>query len=832
MRNRLCVVACAAAVILVTSSSSAQWFNEGELAPGPHGSDNYGNAVSVCGDTAVVGASGDDDQGTNAGAAYIFFYGPNGWQSEAKVYASEPSAGSLFGRSVAAERDCVVVGHLGANGSAGAVYVFEKVGDTWGEPAKLVAADGMGQDYFGSSVAVCGDTIVVGAPGANDPMTDSGAVYIFKRTNGSWEQAAKLTLAGGEEFDNFGNAVAISGTEMIAGAPGRGTEAEGEAYIYSNAGGGWHRTAILADGNATPWSYFGLSVDIDAGWAVVGAPLDNDSGIDSGSAHVYRKGGSGWVEDAVLFDDEGTSGDRFGQVAIWQGTIVAGAPFHDGAGSNAGAVFVFSRDASDWGAPSRFTLVSATGTIGNSVAIDNGAAVLGAQGAKKTFGLRQTGADSDGDGLLDEWERPWGGIDGDGDGVPDLILYELGARPDRKDIFLEVDLMNGVSEGNGFSQEGLDLVVSAFANAPIQNVDGSTGVQLHAMVDTAETGIPYKSPWAGDWSDFDDNKSLGTPAERLNSPKVVAAKHRAFRYLLVVDAIEEPELGAAEPGGGNDMFVGLGGLPDSLLTRDRSFSWWFGMCCMHELGHLLGLEHGGGLDPDPDNPGQFKEVNYKPNYISAMNYSFQLVGCPQGGQMKPLPVDFSREAMDLLDESALDEPAGVTSTLYAGFVVPISQQLQDGSVGKATLEIGLPGAGSGDYNGDGDTVDTGVVASINDLSKSLPRVGGEVMGGFDDWVTLDWGIGGTIWNEDGTHGSVNRIDLSVDELQEAYEDFPPPPYGCRPDYNEDGTVDTRDVLAFLNLFAARKGRADYDGNNTVNTMDVLAFLNDWVAGCP
>jgi hypothetical protein len=178
--------------------------------------DYFGRSVAVSGDIAVVGADGEDDEGNNAGAAYVFERGrggPDGWGKVDELTPSDGDTSGQFGWSVAIDGDTLVVGSPGDDDAcspppdpdcySGAVYVFERdSGDpnTWNEVAKLTASDFYQQDLFGFSVAISGDTVVIGARYNDDDGADSGSAYIFERDRGgpdNWGQTQKLTASDG-----------------------------------------------------------------------------------------------------------------------------------------------------------------------------------------------------------------------------------------------------------------------------------------------------------------------------------------------------------------------------------------------------------------------------------------------------------------------------------------------------------------------------------------------------------------------------------------------------------------------------------------------------------
>jgi hypothetical protein len=218
--------------------------------------DYFGQSVAISGDTVVVGAYGDD---SNRGAAYVFVKPTGGWSSMsqiAKLTASDGQAGVLFGSSVAINGDTVVVGAWFANASfnnQGAAYVFVKPAGGWAnmtQTAKLTTgSDGFMYDNFGASVAINSNTIVVGAPFYNATNVDQGAAFVFVKPPGGWATTstytARLTASDGATSDRLGKSVAISGDTIVAGAWGDDSQ-RGSAYVFVKPPGGWKTTSTYA----------------------------------------------------------------------------------------------------------------------------------------------------------------------------------------------------------------------------------------------------------------------------------------------------------------------------------------------------------------------------------------------------------------------------------------------------------------------------------------------------------------------------------------------------------------------------------------------------------
>jgi hypothetical protein len=238
--------------------------------------DGFGGSVAISGTTAIVGAGGDGDNGSNSGSAYLFDTS-TGTQS-AKLTASDGGEFDLFGRSVAISGTTAIVGT-----SLGSAYLFDTT--TGAQIFKLTAGDAVAGDWFGWSVAISGTTAIVGASQDDDNGTDSGSVYLFDTTTGN--QLFKLTASDGAEFDYFGRSVAISGTTAIIGAEydaDNGADS-GSAYLFDTTTGAQLAKLTASDGAAN--DYFGQSVAIFDDIIMVGARKDDDNGSDSGSAYIY-----------------------------------------------------------------------------------------------------------------------------------------------------------------------------------------------------------------------------------------------------------------------------------------------------------------------------------------------------------------------------------------------------------------------------------------------------------------------------------------------------------------------------------------------------------------
>jgi hypothetical protein len=332
----------------------------------------FGSSVAIAGDTALVGAPGDDASDPYAGSAYVLVRGAARWSEQAKLTASDAAAFDYFGNSVAIAGDLAVIGAPGddAGGAdAGSVYVFARRRVAWSEQAKLTAADAAPGDQFGGAVAVAGDTIVVGAPGGDG----AGSVHVFVRSGASWVEQAELTGTEG-----FGSSVAVAGHTLVVGSP-----AAGAAHVFVRSGAAWSEQARLTSDGAGR-DAFGFSVSVSDDTVVVAAIGNDAGGIEAGAVHVFVRSGARWSEQAKLTASDAAAAGHFGSsVAVSGDTIVVGATGDDAAGAtDAGATYVFVRTGAVWSERAKLTSKDAAAFdyFGNSVAIAGETALVGAQG--------------------------------------------------------------------------------------------------------------------------------------------------------------------------------------------------------------------------------------------------------------------------------------------------------------------------------------------------------------------------------------------------------------------------------------------------------------------
>lgn len=410
--------------------------------------DFFGYSVAVSGDTVVVGACYEDSVATGvngiqsdnsasqSGAAYVFVREGTNWSQQAYLKASNTESGDRFGASVAVSGDTIVVGAYyedsnatGVNGDesnnsaydSGAAYVFVRSGTTWSQQAYLKASNTGEEDYFGQTVAVSGDTVVVGAEyedsaatgingdGANNDGFASGAAYVFVRSGTSWSQQAYLKASNNGLGDLFGHSVAVSGDTVVVGAYGEDSAAvgvngnqsdnsasdSGAAYVFMRSGTVWSQQAYLKASNTGANDLFGTSAGASGSTVVVGAyhedsaamGVDGDqsdnSASDSGAAYVFAREGTNWSQQAYLKASNTAANDWFGYSAALSGDIaVVGAYSQDGTWIDSGAAYVFARSGAHWSQQAclKASNVASGDCFGWSVAVSSGTILVGAHG--------------------------------------------------------------------------------------------------------------------------------------------------------------------------------------------------------------------------------------------------------------------------------------------------------------------------------------------------------------------------------------------------------------------------------------------------------------------
>lgn len=442
--------------ILPTAITSQQGYIK---ASNTESNDQFGQSIAISGNTVVIGAYREDSNATgingnqannsavDSGAAYVFVRSGNIWSQEAYLKASNTDGSDWFGSSVAISGDTIIIGAYnessnatGINGNqtnnlafgAGAAYVFTRSGTIWSQQAYLKASNTGAGDAFGFSVAIAGDTIVVGAKSessnatgvngnqANDLAAHSGAAYVFTRSSNVWSQQAYLKASNTNAEDFFGVAVGIAGDTVVIGAEDESSNATGingnqgdnsvpyagAVYVFTRSTNIWSQQAYIKASNTGTNDYFGSIVAIAGNTVVVGAVGESSSarGINgnqtdnsapnSGAAYVFVRSGSTWNQQAYIKASNTNANDYFGKVAIFGNIIAIGAYGEssnaigvngnqtNNSASRSGAAYVFTRNGSNWSQQSyiKSSNTETSDFFGNAINISGDTLVFGASG--------------------------------------------------------------------------------------------------------------------------------------------------------------------------------------------------------------------------------------------------------------------------------------------------------------------------------------------------------------------------------------------------------------------------------------------------------------------
>jgi hypothetical protein len=394
-----------------------EWIVEGELsASDGHTSDDFGHAVSISGDVIVIGAYGSDVLASTSGSAYIFSKPASGWTNmtqTAKIHASDGEAGVWFGISVDISGDNIIIGaRLDAvsGDDSGSAYLFSKPAGGWKdttETLKILPSNGAEDDEFGYSVSIDGETIAVGCRYDDDNGPNSGAVYVYTKSDTGWignSETAKLLPSDGSSYDYFGHSVSIWQDNIVVGANTQGVfgEEKGKAYIFTKPESGWTNmteTAMISPSDPVVDGDFGWSVSMYNDVVAIGSPGSSKSGIKHGAIYVYSKPTLGWenmTETIKMVPTGGSEDDKFGtSVAIYGHDVLVGAIYNDEGSDNGGASYFFTKQSDKpwyWLTQTKKILPTkyagnSLNYYGSSVSLDSNTAVIGSYGHSNQTGI-------------------------------------------------------------------------------------------------------------------------------------------------------------------------------------------------------------------------------------------------------------------------------------------------------------------------------------------------------------------------------------------------------------------------------------------------------------
>ncbi len=284
--------------------------------------DKFGRSVALFGDTAFIGASGDDDNGDSSGSAYAFVLSNGVWVQQQKLLASDGAASDLFGYSMALTADTVLIGAYLDGGNTGSAYVFTQTAGVWTEQQKLLASDGSSGDLFGFDVALSGDTALIGAFNDRDNGFASGSAYIFVRSNGVWSQQQKLVPNDIQVRYRFGYSVSLLDDVAMVGAYAANhtdSLSGGAAYIFERTNSIWSQRDKLVASDRESADFFGVDVALSSNIALAGARHDDDNGEQSGSAYFFNISTTSDSDSDGLADsaEAGTGGSSPVNITGW-----------------------------------------------------------------------------------------------------------------------------------------------------------------------------------------------------------------------------------------------------------------------------------------------------------------------------------------------------------------------------------------------------------------------------------------------------------------------------------------------------------------------------------
>jgi len=304
----------------------------------------FGSSVVVAGSTISVGSSSDGDGGSDAGAVYVFTREGAGWVQEQKIVPSDLAEDGQFGCTIALDGDTFIVGSCSAvdGTDVGAVYVFTREGAGWVQEQKIVPSDLAEDGQFGHPVALDGDTFIIGSDADDDGGRSSGSAYVFTRNEGSWSLQQKLIAQDAAEGNQFGFSVSVSGDTALVGAI-RGDDAvpdAGSAYVFVRNGTLWTLQQQLVATDASEGDGFGWSVVARYDTIVVGTPYRRDRG----AAYVFTRVGDFWSEQATLVAGDAEPPSYFGEsVSVSGDAVVVGAPSWNFVEYGPGSAHVFAQ---------------------------------------------------------------------------------------------------------------------------------------------------------------------------------------------------------------------------------------------------------------------------------------------------------------------------------------------------------------------------------------------------------------------------------------------------------------------------------------------------------
>ena len=642
-------------------------------AAGAASKDEYGSAVSVSGDTVVVGAPRRDGSSSNEGSVYVLerdLGGPDAWGQAKRIDVAAPEANDRFGTAVAVSGDTLAAGEpgdssLGKNSGAAAIYGRDAGGaGNWGLVKRLVPTGGDKNDEFGSALALEGDLLAVGAPKDRE-----GKVFLHARDQGGadqWGLVAVLQGSGSSNGDRFGAALALSGDLLAVGAYNSDDVAKnaGAVFLFQRDLGGpdaWGEVARLVAPDGMEADLFGYQVSLSGTTLAVGAPRADPFGAASGKAYLFERdfgGPAAWGLFKTLVGEEPSSGDQFGSsIAVRGGSLVVGQLGADSFANNGGSAEVYSRNlggAGNWGFVSRLGADDAANgdRFATALFLDETTLVVGA---------------------------PLSDDDGNSSGSAYVYLLDVGSPPppSSQDVVLLDDGAAHLPVGTGSDTrriEWVDLDADGDLDLFELNYDGPVGnlVQQNDGAGAFTTHEMLTDP---------TNALLGidlsVPSDGV--PEALPAKGVAF--------------GDWDGDGDADAYVGTGptaGLPNrNWFLENRSLQGSPGMFVVHDPGNRI------DADLDHTYDARFADLNidgFVDLVVVNRNEAGRLYmneGSALLGQFRPI-ADGANSPVPAIAAMAADNPLADPADLFGSRALEIGDLDDDGDP-----DVFVVNAGSG-----------------------------------------------------------------------------------------------------------------------------------------
>jgi hypothetical protein len=304
--------------------------------------------------------------------------------TQTKLLAADAAQYNYFGLSVAVRGDTAIVGAYGKSDlvrNAGAAYAFTRNAGSWTQQARLGTSSPLIDAYLGATVATNGSYTAAGAPYASVGAQNDGVVYLF--SNATWQQQTILLPNDPDSLSQFGNALAINDNTLFVGAPMHdsfGVNA-GAVYVFTFDGASWVQQQKLIGVDTAPGDRFGSALALNDGWLAVSAPLHSSPGSPGGAVYLFEFDGVSWVQRYKVGAPDTIAGDRFGSaIALDDGWLAVGVPLHRFVGSASGAVYLFEFNGTAWVQRQKFVASDTAGSdqFGSALALENRRLVVGA----------------------------------------------------------------------------------------------------------------------------------------------------------------------------------------------------------------------------------------------------------------------------------------------------------------------------------------------------------------------------------------------------------------------------------------------------------------------